>query len=79
MEDWSIHELNFRIAACKCILLWLNSDDPMLTEPEYVGMVPVAKETYKAQYDELLEARNKKKAVQVGLGTAKIIPKVLGG
>ena len=79
MEDCSIQELEMRIMAAKAVLQWLHSSDPMLTDPQYAELVPAARENYSKQLAELVQARNKKKAVQVGLGTARLKSKVLGG
>jgi len=61
-------------------LSWFQSDDPLLRDPEYSGLVPGAIENYTAQLHEL-ESRKEAttEPVRVGLGTAKLTQKVLGG
>ena len=72
-----MEELDIRIAVCELALQWLRSDDPMLKEPGNAALIPAAIEEYTRQLNEL--KRRKVPPVKVGLGTAKITPKVLGG
>lgn len=86
MKDFTLEELEIRIAVCKKALEWLHSDDPMLKDAEYAALVPGAIENYTNQLKELVEARQRKLAegaqaepVTVGLKAARLTPKVLGG
>lgn len=73
-------ELELRIKLCQVALDWLRSDDPYLKEPGNGELVPGAIEVYTAQLQALKEKREKLLAaepVKVGLGTAKLTPKVI--
>lgn len=85
MENMTIRELELRIFACEKVLKWLQSDDIMLKDAQYAPLVPGAIDNYTQQFNELVIARQNKLAenqaepVKVGLGTAKMKTKILGG
>ena len=89
LYDLSVEELELRIKLAQHIIRWLNSDDPMLSDPEYLPLVNPARDRHGKELRQLIVVCRDKKVqrlqaeadfvehIQVGLRPGKLDAKGL--